>query len=345
MTFSKSATYERSHMPVWTRYMAALVPMVLVVLCLVFAGLWAGDLLQKGASLEKSFSQQMASLEHRKQPSNCEIDSDLDNAIREYLKPGATLLIGEMHGTEESPQFVRDVACSALRADHKVTLALEIPSQEGPRLQEFLRDGQTEFVDGPFWTSSFQDGRRSIAIRRLIETVRIWREQDYPVRLLTIDEPDAHGEQRESAMAHNLAADIEKHKKDVYVVLTGNIHSRLLRGTPWNSDYAPMGFTLANLVEADTSLVSLDPYYYEGGKAYVCTEDDCGEINLTKQPRPMGSAAVDLARRGVQIEPANPMALNRFHGYYYFTIPVRSSQPAISALPQAAVPAAFGSRR
>jgi hypothetical protein len=304
---------------------------VTIALCAVFFGA------SKGAAPENTAAQwdhalsDDAFVAFGAKISGCQVDSDLFNAASEYAKPNTAFLIGEMHGTFESPQFALDVACLALGQRFRVTVALEIPhQQEDHKLQEFLASRQAGFTDGPFWNSSFQDGRSSVAMRRLIEQIRIWRKY-YPVRLLTIDDPESHGQQRDAAMARNLANDIRKHKYDVYVVLTGNVHSSLKQGTPWDSKYAPMGHTLMNLVGNDTSIVSLEPQYYAGGSAYICTASNgssCGETIL-KKARKDDLPSDDIAPRGVKIS-RNSLASNRLQGYYYFTTPVTSSPPAVS---------------
>jgi hypothetical protein len=264
----------------------------------------------------------------------CESDANLDKALRGYLKPGFTLLIGEMHGTKESPQFVQDVACSALRAEHKVTLALEIPKNEGNRLQGFIRGKSTDLTRSDFWMSAYQDGRSSIAMRGLIEKIRSWRESKYPIRLLAIDNPNSHGGEREKAMAESLVEDIENNKDDIHIVLTGNIHNRLEQGVPWDPTYAPMGSILAKLTEnnVNASIVSLAPQYDAGGNAYVCTGEDgssCGATILASQTPSFNCPSTDREGRCVSIKEIGP---RRFLGQYYFTRPVNASGPAFAAV-------------
>src|SRR4051794_41405603 len=105
--------------------------------------------------------------------------SDRDHVLGKYLKPGTAMLIGEMHGTAESPQFVSDIACSALSANLKVAVALEIPSAEAPKLQSPSKNEDLHiplrFTDDRFWVDPYQDGRRSVAMRELIEHLRVWQ--------------------------------------------------------------------------------------------------------------------------------------------------------------------------
>lgn len=271
---------------------------------------------------------------------DCNSLSDPDQVLGRYLKPGTAMLIGEMHGTSESPQFVGDIACSALRANLKVAVALEIPSAEAPKLPSPSEAKDLRiplrFTDDDFWRDSYQDGRRSAAMRNLIERLRGWQGESAkghipPVRLLTIGASrELHGAERDRVMASRLAEDMKARPDYVYLVLTGNIHNRLDPGTPWDINYMPMGLALTGFVEKGTSIVSLDPYYYEGGKAYICQtrdESSCGAVAITKQPRTEASTW-DQAPRGMRINSIDAR-LNLVRGYYYFTRPVTFSLPAV----------------
>ena len=59
-------------------------------------------------------------------------------APRDLAVPGATLILGELHGTREVPMFAADLACLLLARGHKVVLALEIPATEQERIDRFL---------------------------------------------------------------------------------------------------------------------------------------------------------------------------------------------------------------
>ena len=58
--------------------------------------------------------------------------------LASLLKPGHVVLLGEMHGTNESPQFLSDALCVALQNGHSVTVGLELPFSETERADVFL---------------------------------------------------------------------------------------------------------------------------------------------------------------------------------------------------------------
>jgi hypothetical protein len=54
------------------------------------------------------------------------------------LEKTQVVLFGELHGTQQIPQFVMSAACHALSLNRSVTVGLEIPQAETPRLEAFL---------------------------------------------------------------------------------------------------------------------------------------------------------------------------------------------------------------
>ncbi|HTQ81108.1 MAG TPA: hypothetical protein VMM92_14000, partial [Thermoanaerobaculia bacterium] len=93
------------------------------------------------------------------------------------LAPGHGLLLGEVHGTVESPAFLANAVCLALQAGRSVTVALEIPLQEEARFEAYLGSAgsaadRTALLAGAFWQDPYQDGRRSQAMLALLESLR-----------------------------------------------------------------------------------------------------------------------------------------------------------------------------
>ena len=75
-----------------------------------------------------------ASTRDRQDGPVCQAIPGLDS----LLATTPVLWLGEMHGTVESPAFVSNAACLALRGERPVTVALEIPAEERARVDAFL---------------------------------------------------------------------------------------------------------------------------------------------------------------------------------------------------------------
>lgn len=205
----------------------------------------------------------------------------LIGGLDEVLKPGKILLLGEMHGTAESPAFVADLACHAARAKRPITVALEINRAESPRMEAYLAskglpEDRAALVQGSFWSHQPRDGRSSEAIVRLLDSLRELRQQGASVKIELLDPGPGgfkDGQDRDRQMAANLAAAVERSPGDVFVSLTGNLHNRIVRGWSNNPDYEWMGYILRQKY-ADR-LVSLNASS-TGGTAWVCFGDNCG---------------------------------------------------------------------
>lgn len=244
-----------------------------------------------------------------------------------FLAPGTVLLLGEMHGTEQAPELVHSVACAGLAKGVAVTVGLEIDRADDPAFQEFLRsDGSVaareRLLAAPFWRREFQDGRSSRAMLGLLEGLRgLAGGEGAELRLVLIDRPEP-GNERDRAMAERLAEAMDARPRDLFVVLTGNIHNRLTRGMPWDDQLEPMAYRLRRL-RPEARLVSLD-MAYPGGTAWVCfgaAPSDCKAQELKGSPAAEGRTGVELAGEA-EGEP--------YSGRYYVG-PLTASEPAVAS--------------
>jgi uncharacterized iron-regulated protein len=169
------------------------------------------------------------------------------DGLEELLKPGRVFLLGELHGTEQSPSYAFMVACNSAKVGHETVVGLELTSAAQPLVDLYLDSGGSEqdraaLLEHDIWTRSYQDGRTSRAIVGLIEQVRQARRQDLKVDVLFYDIASPRSAQdRERAMAVRLAESMKNRPESVHVVLTGNMHSRVAPGNMRNRDYRPMG--------------------------------------------------------------------------------------------------------
>ena len=242
------------------------------------------------------------------------------------LRKGRILLLGEMHGSRESPAFVAHAACRGLRAGLPVTVALEIPTEEEGRVAAFLASGgniedRDSLLAGAFWQDPFQDGRRSQAMAALLDDLRRWGKEGRKVRVRLLDRlPKAAAPERDRAMAAELEAAVKAAPDDLFLVLTGNLHTRTARGTPWDPKQENLGFLVA---PSHPGLLALD-VAYSGGTIWMCPDADpahCGVQTLHTKGAKDGerAAAVKL------YEKPSPEG---FHGEY-FVGALTASPPAV----------------
>ncbi|HKV09251.1 MAG TPA: hypothetical protein VJ725_13995, partial [Thermoanaerobaculia bacterium] len=196
--------------------------------------------------------------------------------LEPLLVSGNVLLLGEMHGTEQSPRFVAAVACQGLRKGLPVTVGLELPRGQEPAAVAYLASEGTAkdreaLLATDFWTRSYQDGRTSQAMLGLIEELRRLSRAGLPVRIRWID-IDAPDPERDRRMAERLAEAVAERPADLFVVLAGNYHTRQAKGAPWNKEFSPMGLHLTQLAPK-ARVISLDSSYTDG-ETWACLQTE-----------------------------------------------------------------------
>ena len=203
--------------------------------------------------------------------------------LQALLAPGRVLLLGELHGTVESPAFTGDVACHAAKVGLEVVVALELSPAATSDIETFLRSAgepsdRTELLSGSLWQRSYQDGRTSRAMADLLDGLARLVREGHSVRVALFDaQPAGGGQARERAMAVNLASSIDAAPEAMHIVLTGNVHSRITKGSRRSPDYEPMGYLLSQILGVER-LTSLN-VSHAGGSAWVCAPD-CGVARI-----------------------------------------------------------------
>jgi hypothetical protein len=107
----------------------------------------------------------------------------------------------------------------------------------------------------------------------LVERVRALRAAGAKIDIVLYDDPI---ENRDEAMAARVIA--LRDAKAIFVALSGNVHSRRTKGTPWDPSLVP---TVARLLAANLPVTTFD-VSAAGGTMWAClsTPDhvpDCGE--------------------------------------------------------------------
>jgi hypothetical protein len=228
--------------------------------------------------------------------------------------PGGTLILGELHGTQEVPMFAADVTCHLLDQGHRVVLALEIPTTEQERIHRFLASSgdaaaRADLVASDYWTFPMQDGRRSQAIVELLAKTQQWASARAPIEVVAFD-AEVPPAERDAAMAETLAAARRSTPDAVFLVVTGGLHA-MRTPTP---DFEPMAARFEAMV-APSQVRSLR-MAHAGGSAWLCTEE-CGPHQLEGQRR--ATRTINLFVRPTE----------GFDGEFYVG-PLHASPPAVA---------------
>lgn len=245
-------------------------------------------------ALEKGHATQTTSSRTRSSPRSSAPSkrvpaSDAVKPVNCAAIPGATVLIdrpgtrrivvGEMHGTNETPAAFGDLVCLAsTRAP--VTVALEQPESEQSAIDAFIgSDGgsaaTSKFLESAIWTQELKDGRSSRAYFRLFQRLRELRVAGR-VRKVVAFQPlyevgpgGFDAAEYEIAMAATL---LERTRSaDFTLALVGNIHAMRTEQAWAKPPYVPMA---GHLPTASTLTVDT---HWNGGSYWACTSmTDCG---------------------------------------------------------------------
>jgi hypothetical protein len=176
------------------------------------------------------------------------------DGIDRVLALNTVALFGELHGTNETPAFVANVLCHATARRLRVTLGVELPKESTAALQRYVTSAgsagdRARLLADTAWHMTPPDGRTSEAMLRLIETTRQFVAEGGDVDVLAFSDTAPAGQIRDRLMADILAARIAADPRRVTLVLTGNIHSRVVALQSYDeflrvSVYKPMGALL-----------------------------------------------------------------------------------------------------
>lgn len=206
-------------------------------------------------------------------------------ALADRMDTHRVLLIGEIHGTVEAPAHVAALAQCVVAAGHVLRVGLEIPRDEQARIDQYLQsagigEDRSALLAGDFWQREYQDGRSSTAMYALIESLRqLALKAD--VAVLAFDQPSyARGDdsEREAAMAARLEPALRAVADARWLVLAGNLHTRVSAGAPWDAEHEFLGYRLR----------SYEPYAVEflglAGSVYTCTDADAASCRQRELP-------------------------------------------------------------
>jgi hypothetical protein len=182
------------------------------------------------------------------------------------------VLVGEMHGTTETPAIFGDLVCSARATKRTIIVGVELREQQA--LEVFMgaenHDADVkELLSTAEWKRD--DGRTSTAMLALVQELRALRVNGLVSGIVAFSashagESAAKGEER---MAAAILRAADRNPEALVIVLTGNVHA-CKQILPEVGSYRLMA---SFLPPAQTvSLVVTD----RGGQAWNCQNGTCG---------------------------------------------------------------------
>lgn len=192
--------------------------------------------------------------------------------IRTHAGDHRLLVLGELHGTRETPLLVQALLQGYDR-DTKLQLALELPTTENAALAAYMASNgdaaaKQALRHSPYWRvkDHLHDGRRSQDMLDLIEAARVLRAQGRELTVVGFDgntTGDGGDGSRDADMAKSLRADFRSLPQNGrMIVLTGNIHGS--RTQPRLIAYPPATALLNDLSLYNVRVAS------RGGEFWAC---------------------------------------------------------------------------
>ena len=243
------------------------------------------------------------------------------------LEPGAVILFGETHGSQELPAFFGEAVCAAAARGLPIEVGLEQSSAGQAAIDSFLASAGGDaalapVLAAPHWHREYQDGRSSRAQIELLERLRGLRAQRLEVSVFLFDPwPEETKSPREEEMARRIAEHARAHPRAITLILVGEVHAWTAIGTPWDPAFHPMGWLLAQDGLRVMSLGRATP----AGRVWVCTGPnvtDCGERDAPKTRQQLPSGRTE----GIELLPARN---ERGNDGLWATPTLTASPPAI----------------
>lgn len=143
--------------------------------------------------------------------------TDLDPQGLSRLAPGEVLVVGEVHGSKETPAAFLALVDTIIDRVEIVSVGLEMPSSAGAAR---CRAETGNRMLGSFWTRKAQDGRSSQAMREMVCQLKK-RAAEGKVRLVYLDTlPRSSAE-----ILRRVSAELST-KSHPMAILIGNFHAR-----------------------------------------------------------------------------------------------------------------------
>lgn len=200
-----------------------------------------------------------------------------DEAI-DLIKSKKITLLGEGHGIENLPYLTNQIV-KAVSKSQKIIVGLEFPTDTQNVVNEFInsKNGDITILKKAkfFVDSEYHSGRASKAMVLLLQELRKNRNVD----VFCFDVPMSYsGNDRDTKMAENILNKVENTKQN-FIALTGNIHSRLVPGVPWDPNYPTMGAEILRLSgKINEQNITNILFRYSEGAAWQCRQGQEGKI-------------------------------------------------------------------
>ncbi|MEM6555919.1 MAG: hypothetical protein AAF642_08600 [Pseudomonadota bacterium] len=211
------------------------------------------------------------------------------------------IALGEMHGTNEVPDFVGAILCDLVASGIPVRFGIEAARSQGDALDSLVQNEFSEaqaYAAAPaMWDSP--DGRSSEAVLELFIDISSWRRTGADIGVFAFDfAPSTFPEDIEVGRHAVMASMVDAAAEDfdgAVLLVAGGYHTPIMRRTN-----EPMSGSMSNLITA-RPVASFD-MRHRGGTAFVTYSMD-GSETITGELTLSGIQGADMADWSISFEP------------------------------------------
>lgn len=232
--------------------------------------------------------------------------------IPSSLLDAEVVVFGELHGTKEAPLVFLSAICERLRNSSNETtiiVGLEYPQIESEHLLRYVNSSgsaeeKDQLLETFFWKREMQDGRTSVAMFELIDSLRRLRKITGRLDVFAIV-PKAGSGRHEELMAAAIDQSVQHNLGSPHFILVGNLHSRRTVGRANDADFRPM----LRWVEAESISVNI---FSRHGDFWACTVDGCGLRSLPGEDDEFGTLRTAMPKIDSSAHHDHSIVFDRF---------------------------------
>ena len=232
------------------------------------------------------------------------------------------VIVGEMHGTNETPDAFANLVCLAAAKGRPVTIAVEYSANDQSTIDAYLAsDGNGQAQSALLTLTEFravhQDGRGSVAFLRLWRQLRSLKQAGKITGVVASDvgRSTPPSQERNASMAQTWAG-IPAPNHGITLALVGNLHAMRTPIKFGSRIIVPAGALMPAEQTITLNVIG------SGGKAWNCQDDGCAaHDNGSPRQAATGIVYSTNADRG-------------WDGSYELGVPTTAAPPAIGPKPR-----------
>ena len=213
--------------------------------------------------------------------------------IDERMAESKLIVLEDVPGTNEAPQFVANLACTYASRGKTVVIGLEIPKQEQRFVDAYFASEGTEadkrkLIVARFFSGWLRDGRNSEAVLTLIDSLRRYRKAGLEVEVLAFDSVEKGPQYREfansdgnsmrpigdDALFQTVDNAITRNPESVKILVSNASH--LSKNTILSD---PNLRSLAQMLSEKHQVLTFSPLYLAGTNSNACIAPRCQTRN------------------------------------------------------------------